>query len=107
MALLTMFETIVAPAFAYGAGDMLLGALAVVGSAVLASDGKWSSQVKRVPIIRRVGKQAKTSTVVSVAGAQLQGASVETYGEADSQSAVLQRFNDLKHYVESGLAGHR
>jgi hypothetical protein len=97
MVLFGFFETMVLPAFATGSGDIMMGALAIVGSAVLAKDGSWSGKVEHLPLpSRRIRKTAEAPKIVTLTDTH----TTETkYDAADSQSLVLQRFSELKDYI--------
>ncbi len=99
MALFGFFEAMVLPAFATGSGEIMRGALAIVGSAVLAKDGSWTGTVEHLPLPRRrKRKSAATPKIVTLTDGQ---ATETKYDVADSQSLVLQRFSDLKDYIAS------
>jgi hypothetical protein len=99
MVLFGFFETMVLPAFATGSGDIMMGALAIVGSAVLAKDGSWTGKVEHLPLPRRRRRRAvETLKIITLIDPQ----SAETqYDAADSQSLVLQRFSELRDYIAS------
>ncbi len=80
------------------------GALAVVGSAVLAADGSWKSNVVRLPLKRRKPSTVNSSQVVALTTDGHSAAEPSKYDHADSQSLVLRRFSDLKDYIEEEQA---
>jgi hypothetical protein len=101
MALFDLFEAVILPAFTMGSRETLLGALAIMGSAVLAADGSWSGNVVRLPLKQQKQQSPQDSNVRALTTGQPAAMEPAKYDHADSQSLVLRRFCDLKDYVEA------
>lgn len=101
MVLFGLIGAVVLPAFAIGSSETLFGALAVVGSAVLAADGSWTGKVIRLPVRQPKPETARGLQVVELTTSPAPASQSAKYDSADSQSLVLRRFSELKDYIEA------